>query len=278
MTVVAKITGPTVRIRIALGVCAVLAGSAAAVPAVADPIPGAAYHGIAADGADVALTLSPDGTLVDSYHLTGVQVGQCMMTAAGQKGSFEGAPVVGNGFTYTLGDAIDMRGTFSGAQSVSGTFRLTSPGSSTSPPCDTGTVSWTATTSAAPSAGDGSASGGSGSGAAGGGSGTGGSSGTRSGPGSGGRHRFPTRVTLRRLAARRLGGTVTSPTGGCRGGRTVVLWRGAQPTVRSRTRRDGAFTFPGHPGLRGRRFRATVLSRRTAAGICTPGSSIFIRT
>ena len=231
----------------------------AAAPAVADPVPGATYNGMAADGANVTFTVSPDGTLVDSYRITNVIANGCQFTAEGDKGVWEGAPIVNNAFSYQLGDAIFFQGTFPGAQSASGTFRLHTGA------CETGTVAWTVKTTANPPPP-----------ATGGPPGTGGGGGgTGSSGGGGSKHVFVTRVTLRKLSSKRLGGRISSPSGACRAGATVILWRGQRRFARTKTKANGTYWFARSNAIRGRRVRASVLKRTVTAGVCAAGSSTF---
>ena len=243
----------------------------AAVPAAADPVPGATYNGVAADGANVTFTVSPDGTLVDSYRFTNVTANGCQFTAEGDKGVWEGAPIANNAFDYELSTAtaISFRGTFPGAQTASGTLRLHDAATSTTPACDTGTIAWTANTTATPPSGTG-GSGGGGSGSGGGGNGTGSSG------GGGSKHVFATRVTLRKLSSKRLGGRLSSSSGACRAGATVILWRGQRRFARTKTKANGTYWFARSKAVRGRRVRASVLARTVKAGVCAAGSSTFM--
>ena len=242
----------------AVAVGAVLA--LVAVPAAADPVPGATYNGAAADGAAVRFTISPDGTLVDSYKITRAHGQNCEFVAEGDKGVWEGAPIVNNSFRYQLGDAIFFNGTFPGAQSASGTFRFYTHAINSTPACDTGTVSWTATTTATPPPRSGSGSSGTG--------GTGGTGHTRT---------FATRVSLRKVSQRKLSGRISSSNRACRAGRTVILWRGSRRFVRTKSKRNGSFSFARTAKVRRRRVRASVLAMRLRTGTCVAGSSTFIK-
>ncbi len=163
----------------------VLALGPAVAPAVADPVAGATYTGFATDTAKVTFTVSSDGTIVTSYSIAGIPGSTCDFEAGGPAGVWVGAPISDDAFAYTIGDTISFQGTFTGPQSATGTFRFTQPALGKAPACDSGTVSWTATTTAGGGSG-GSGSGGSG-GSGSGGSGSGGSGGSGSGgSGSGG--------------------------------------------------------------------------------------------
>jgi hypothetical protein len=237
-------------------VVAVLVAAVHAVPAAADPIAGASYQGAAADGAMVELTVSSDGTLVDFYLISGQASGACIFAAEGQSGVWEGAPIHNNAFEYRLRDQILFQGTFHAGQSVSGTFRLHISGAA-GQSCDTGIVSWTATTSAKPPPGSG---------------GPGGVGG-----GGGNAHKFVTRITLRKASTKMLRGQIKSPNRACLAGREVILWQGKHRirTVRSNAR--GKFSFARTASVRGRAIRASTPARSVQAGACAAGSSTFIK-
>lgn len=240
---------------------AVLLVLASASTALAAAIPGAPYAGVAADGAAVRFTVSSDGTLVDSYFVTGAighesSGGTCMFTGEGVSGQWEGAPIVDDSFEYHLYTAILFQGAFTGAQSASGTFRFYDAATSQTPACDTGTVSWTATTSSHPAAG-----------------------GSQGGGGSGGGHKpgFLTRVTFRKASNKLLRGQIKSPMGTCRVGRTVVLWRGKRRMGSTKSKAGGKFSFRRTASIRGSFVRASTPVRNVKAGACAAGSSTFIK-
>lgn len=229
--------------------------------AYADAIPGAAYSGRAANGARVDFTVSSDGTLVDSYSVSDSKGSTCTFNAAGQKGFWEGAPISGRVFDYRLASAFFLHGTFTGPQSAAGTFQFHNAAIGSTPACDTGVVSWTATTTATPPSG--------GQGNGGNGNGTGGVHSSRP--------KFATRVALRKLSAKRLGGRISSSTRACRSGRALIIWRGGHRIGSTRTQAGGRYSFRRTPALRGRRVRVTALARSVPAGTCAAGSSKFIR-
>jgi hypothetical protein len=214
--------------------------------AYANPIAGATYAGVASDRAGVDFTLSPDGTLVTAYQITGALGSTCALNANGNDGVWEGAPIVSGAFVYRIADLILFRGSFAGPRSASGTFRLHNRATRFTPACDTGIVTWTATTTAAPLAG------------------------------SGGRSGVATRVVLRRLSQTRLGGRINTPSGACRAARAVILWRGSRRIARTKSNADGTFSFVRSPTMRGHIVRASVLARPVRRAICTAGSSTFI--
>jgi hypothetical protein len=250
---------------------ALVAIAAAVVPAHAAPIPGASYSGVAANGDRVEFTLSPDGTLVTSYLIAAAgNAGPCMITAEGDNGFWAGAPIIAGKFEYRFYNLIQFRGTFTGSQSVTGTLRLTGARSS-GPPCDTGNVSFTATTAARPPQG----SGGSGPGGGQGGSGQSGSGQPGSGAGQS-RSTFATRLTLRKLRHARIGGRVLAQPS-CRGGRTVILWRGQRRIARAKSKANGTFSFARSKAVRRHRIRVSSPLRSVDGGVCDAGSSTFIR-
>jgi hypothetical protein len=257
-----------VRAGALLGVLALVAAwTLCALPAAADPIAGATYSGVATDGADVGFTLSADGTLVTSYRITGVKANTCQFIAEGDNGVWRGAAIVAGAFTYTLDGAILFQGTFPGAQSASGTFRLYDGATSATAACDTGIVSWTATTTATPPPGTG------GSGPSGGGSGATSGGGTG---GSQGKHAIATRVSFRELSRKRIGGRIRSSSATCRAARTVILWRGSRRIGSTKSKANGSFWFRRTARTHGR-VRASTPARTVHGVVCDAGSSTFIK-
>jgi hypothetical protein len=239
----------------------VLACASAALAAGA--IPGATYNGVATDGASVALSVSSDGTLVDSYFITnatGHEPGgkTCTFTGEGVNGQWEGAPIMNNSFEYRLYSAIMFQGRFSAAQKVSGTFRFYDAATSQTPACDTGIVSWTATTGSQPPA-------------------AGGTGGSQGGDGNGHGHGFLTRITFRKASSTLLRGQIKSPMGTCRVGRTVVLWRGKRRMATTKSKAGGKFSFRRTASIRGSLVRASTPTRNVKGGACAAASSTFIK-
>jgi hypothetical protein len=260
------------RTALAVAVALVIAVPAVAVAAVAvaaaapgaPAVPGATYSGTAADGAHISFTVSSDGTLVSAYqvtnaHGTAADGSGCAYFGGGDAGVWSGAPITNNAFSYTAGTAIVFTGVFKGAQSAQGTFRFSNPSSSANPGCDTGTVNWTAATTARPPAGSGSTT-----------TATGGRTSKK-------KKSVATRVVFRRLSSKRLGGWLTSSQRRCRPGRTVYLWRGSKRVATARTTSTGHYSFKLSRSLRGRAVRAAVRSRTISNAVCAAGSSVYIR-
>jgi hypothetical protein len=226
--------------------------------------PGATYTGTNG-GVAVTFTVSGDGTMVDSYSITGVighepTGGTCQFVAHGAQGVWQGAPVNGRAFRYNLGAEILFRGEFTGPQTASGTFRLYYPPIGSTPACDTGWVAWTASTTAKPLGGS-----------------TAG--GTAGGETTNGRSKTPTYLTwvsLKKVSANWLGGSVKAASGLCVNARTVYLMSGGKRVSKVRTNVHGTYRIPMGPQLRAARVRAAVPSRRTSRAICAAGSSKFL--
>jgi len=222
------------------------------------PVPGATYKGTGPHGAIVNFTLSPDGTLVTSYQLFNVPANTCSFNSAAGPQGFPGVPIHDNAFSFDVHPftSVVFHGSFTGPTSAAGTLRLYQGATGQSPPCDSGTLNWTATTTSTPPAG----------------SGPGGSG---SGPG---HHKpFLTRVSLRRSSSRWLTGQIASPAGACRAGRKVVLWRGSRRIASTKTKAGGKFSFSRSLKVRGRAVRASTATMSVKSGVCAAGSSKFIK-
>ncbi|MGO9958483.1 MAG: hypothetical protein ACLP50_21380 [Solirubrobacteraceae bacterium] len=107
------------------------------------------YVGSGAGGSSVTFTVGSDGTVVNSYEVSGAHGTEpngsgCTVNGAGDAGVWPGAPITANAFVYDVGTAINFQGTFSGTQAASGTFSFDDPAQGEDPGCDTGTVAWTA--------------------------------------------------------------------------------------------------------------------------------------
>jgi hypothetical protein len=236
--------------------------------ALGDEIPGAAYSGTLPDGATVEFTVSGDGTRLVAYRISDVQGDTCKFTAQGREGSWE-TPVANHAFHYTLYvNSVDFMGRFDGDQSATGTFRMHNDAVGAKPACDSGTVSWTATTTASPAG-----SGGPGPGDRGGASGTG-TTGATGGSALGeARKRFHTSVTLHTKSRRTLAGRISSASVSCRARRRVVLKRGSRTLASAMSRADGSFRFTRSKASRGRAVRAVARARNGSTATCIAGSS-----
>ena len=232
-------------------------------PAYGAAIPGATYSGVASNRGTVTFTVSADGTIIQSFAISPMFGMSCeIFVGAANVGEWPGAPIVDNAFDYEAPSLMSFKGTFSGAQSATGTIELTQPGPP--PECDTGVVTWTASTTATPPPPGG-----------GNGNGNGGGNGG-GGKGGGGKHQFASHVVLRKVSPRLYGGHITSVNRACATGRKVVLWRGARRIATTKSKAGGKFSFVRSPKVHGLRVRASVAARAVKAGICMAGSSTFI--
>ncbi len=250
---------------------------ACAAPAIAaaTAIPGASYAGTTSKGGSIQFTISSDGTIVNSYQVFGLHGtypngNGCALEAGGAAGVWEGAAIVDNSFQYSLGTNNLWQGTFPGAQSASGTIRLFIPGSP-SGACDSGTLTWTATTAATPPGGGG----------GGGGTPPGGGGGGGTPPGGG--HKptkksptYATRLELRRLSRTKLAGRISSSDRMCRADRKVLVWIGAKRAGSTRSKSNGTFSFARTNSMRGQHVRVSVSAQKLRDGLCGAGTSKFI--
>ncbi|MGO9976526.1 MAG: hypothetical protein ACLP01_27695 [Solirubrobacteraceae bacterium] len=233
----------------------VLAAMSCAVsPALARVVPGATYQGKATDFAKVTFTVSANGEMVTSYSITDVRGNTCTFSGDGVAGSWAGTPIVNGAFVYMLGSGLTFRGTFPGAQTASGTFQFHNnavPGSA--PACDSGVVSWTATTTAGGNGGSGK-----------------GGSGTRgSGTGPGAHTALAaTHVTFGKLSRTRIGGRLRSSSKNCLMSRTVILMRGSKRITTTRTKANGTYSFVRSGKVRGQRVHVQVTARTLASTLC----------
>jgi hypothetical protein len=227
---------------------------ALAAPAAADPIGGATYAGTHSDGGRIELTLNADGTRVVSYRAD-IQHGDCRIVAQGVPGDWPGADIVNGAFEYRLYDAVIFRGSFSDRLNASGTLYVDS---NSTPPCNTGTLTWTAKTTAsgspppAPGATPTPA--------------------PTPAPKVTPKPRARVTVTLRR-AGTVLTGRVSSSAKACRSKRALYLQRGTRRLAGVRTKADGTFTFRRTSKLRDRTVRAVL----PAASACQAAKSRSVR-
>jgi hypothetical protein len=246
---------------------AIALGSALAVSsALGAEIPGATYTGTHQGGGTIEFTVSADGTRLDSYRIRDVPGDTCIFNAGGDKGEWEGAAIVDHAFEYRLYESsLVFRGAFQGAQSASGTFRMFNPAvPGGKPACDTGTVAWTATTTATPATVSEPPQ-------------RGGSPAAPASPTGAASRSFGTSVGLRRLGKTKLAGHLRSAHPGCTSKRRVTLKRGPTVIRSTLSKADGTFRFPRSASVRGRLVRATVSVRTGATATCAAGSSKRIK-
>ena len=262
----------TTAVVLAFATLALLAASASAAP-----IPGATYTGTGADGASLKFTVSSDGTRVASYSILGAhgtyqgQSGDvtCGMVSNGDAGVWPGAPISGTSFAYSAGNT-SFAGTFNADGSVSGTFELDIPPSGQAPDCNTGTVAWTAMTTATAHGGTQGSNGGTPSP----------SGGTALSAGTGRtstfvRKRVASRLTFSQLSRRRLGGRVRSANSACLSRRIVYLWRGHRRIAVAHSTIRGRYSFRLVPAMRGWRVRVTTAARSTRLVSCAAAARSF---
>jgi hypothetical protein len=264
---------PGARSDIASLVALVAALLVAATSASGDQIPGAKYEGHAADGASIELTVSADGTQVDSYLIDAranpALGGRCTFHAEGHAPVFEGAAITNHSFAYSFYHQPDIQGTFSGAQSVTGWYRIYTPADSEFPACDTGEVPYTLTTSSTPPPAttqtdptappdDGSP--------------PAGPSTTPVQPPVARTTSFSTTVRLSRKGPR-LSGRVVSSGPGCEVHRRVLLKAGSKTVATTRSGNSGAFHFTVSRTLRHRRLRVSIPASSSGASRCLRASS-----
>ena len=243
------------------GVAALVAMSGAAAPALAAVVPGATYNGKGADYALVTFTVSSDGSTITSYSITNVRGNTCMFNGNGVAGSWAGTPIVNGAFDFQLGTGLTFQGSFPGAQTASGTFEFHDnavPGQTAA--CDSGVVSWTATTTSAPPNGKGN------------GNGIGNGNG-------GGAHtaRVVTHVTFGKLSRTRIGGRLRSSSRGCLVSRSVILMRGSKRITTTRTKANGTYSFARSGKVHGHRVHVQVTARTLAGTLCEAASSGVVK-
>jgi hypothetical protein len=108
--------------------------------AMAFHIPGAFYTGTHSDGGTVSFLVSPDGAQVTGFRIEDYETEFCDVDFIRHNA---GAPIVNNAFTFSSGLLeFGYSGSFPGVQLAQGTFSDTE--------CETGTLTWTARTTASP--------------------------------------------------------------------------------------------------------------------------------
>jgi hypothetical protein len=125
---------------------------AVAAPARANHIAGATYTGTHAQGGTVSFTVTPDGSGISSFSVGGpVQGDTCSFPSGSSTNYVQPLPIVNHAFSDTT-PPLTESGSFPGSQSASGTFRIKTQVFG-APSCDTGEVTWNATTTASPPVG-----------------------------------------------------------------------------------------------------------------------------
>jgi hypothetical protein len=133
----------------ALFLVAAFGPMAAVSPAHADHIAGATYTGTHAQGGTVSFTVTPDGSGISSFSVGGPVMGDVCTFPSGSSTSYlQPLPIANHAFADTTAPFTES-GSFLGPQSASGTFRIRTP-AFPGPTCDSGEVSWKATTTALP--------------------------------------------------------------------------------------------------------------------------------
>lgn len=119
------------------------AALATASPAAANHIAGATYNGTHADGGTVSFALSADGSGVTSFAAGGPIFGNFCTFGGSTSTYVVPLPASSHSFSDTS-PPTTISGSFSGPQAAQGTLRVQGGG------CDSGQVSWSATTTALP--------------------------------------------------------------------------------------------------------------------------------
>lgn len=117
-------------------------------PAAAFHIPGATYNGTHAGGGTVSFTLTPDGSGLSNFAIGGPVQGNICTFSGSSVNFVQPLPIINHAFNSSSGTTT-LSGSFGGVQQAGGSFRI-----KTFPPfaCDSGTVTWTARTTASPAA------------------------------------------------------------------------------------------------------------------------------
>jgi hypothetical protein len=114
--------------------------------AMAFHIPGATYNGTHAGGGTVSFTVTADGSGLSNFNVGGPVQGN-ICTFGGSSITFtQPLPIVNHAFNSSSGSTT-VSGSFAGVRQASGSFRIKTFGPFS---CDSGTVSWTASTTASP--------------------------------------------------------------------------------------------------------------------------------
>jgi hypothetical protein len=135
--------------RIVAAIVGVAAGLVAALPAQAYHIPGATYEGTHSQGGRVSFTVTSDGEGLSSFSAYGpIRGSTCTFGSSGEPITttyVQPLPIVDHTFEDTT-QPFFSNGSFREVQGADGTFRART----TSPSCDTGELTWNASTTASP--------------------------------------------------------------------------------------------------------------------------------
>jgi hypothetical protein len=113
-------------------------------PASAHHIKGATYTGTHSGGGAVSFTVTGDGSGISSVTATNVPAGSCTFEESTTQYATP-LPIQNHAFSDTT-PPMSFSGSFPGVQAAQGTVRITS----FNPPCDSGDLTWNATTTASP--------------------------------------------------------------------------------------------------------------------------------
>jgi hypothetical protein len=130
-------------IRVAVLLAVAAASLWAAPSAGANHIAGASYSGAITNAGSLSFTVSADGSGITSMSAAGPIPGNNCTFSNVSATYVQPLPITNHSFNDSS-PPLYFAGTFGGTQSASGTFRINQAG------CDTGNLSWTATTSALP--------------------------------------------------------------------------------------------------------------------------------
>jgi hypothetical protein len=112
--------------------------------AAAHHIKAATYNGTHSGGGSISFTVTGDGSGISRVAATNVPAGSCTF----EESTTEYAtplPIQNHAFSDTT-PQMSFSGSFPGVQAARGTVRITS----SNPPCDSGDLTWNATTTASP--------------------------------------------------------------------------------------------------------------------------------
>lgn len=137
-------------IRVIITIAAIVAaGHGGAAAALAHHSAGGLYTGtVSGAGAQAAIEfdVSADGSAVTRIKTLNIVVSPCSFSDTEVVGRF---PISGHAFSGQSGE-LSFTGSFDGVQKAKGTVTLAPPAVAPNPPCNSGALNWTASTTAAP--------------------------------------------------------------------------------------------------------------------------------